>query len=670
MFASLNAWLFAPAGLTPHGFCLLWEPWLIWSHALGDIGIALAYFSIPIALVRFVQLRRDLAFKPVFWLFAAFILLCGTGHLADLLTLWVPAYGLEAMVKLATAAVSLVTAASLWPLMPQALALPSPSQMQAANAALAASEERYRASFMHSPMPLHMQDEAGIIIGVSDRWLDLLGYRREEVLGRRLDAFIAPDSRAESEADWRLLLQAGELRDAERRLLRRDGVVLDVLLSARLESGGMAGAADGAKLRVLGALVDVTARRQAEAALREGEERLRQTQKLEALGQLAGGVAHDFNNVLQAVAGGAALLRRRAEDAGQVRRVAGMIAESANRGAATCRRLLAFARQTELQATPVAPGQLLQDLSEILVHTIGPGITVLVKAEPGLPPLLADRGELETVLINLAANARDAMPEGGTLTLSAAAECLEAEGQPHGTAGPGPGEYIRLEVTDTGIGMDSATLARATEPFFTTKPLGKGTGLGLAMARGFAQQSAGGFAIESAPGRGTTIALWLPQASGTAAPDAPGEPPGVVERTAPPPAPGPATAPLVLLVDDEPAIRTLLAEELQDHGFRVEQAASAEDALALLADTAATEPVALLITDLSMPGMNGVRLIREAQSRHPGLRAILMTGYAGDAASLAVRGALSGAFTLLRKPTSGTELAERAAMLLEQRTGV
>ena len=442
--------------------------------------------------------------------------------------------------------------------------------MRDANAALGASEARYRAGFLHSPMPLHTQDRDGTITGVSDRWLELLGYPREAVIGQPLAAFMEPQSRAAVPQDWQRLLAEGEMRDAERRLVRADGAVLDVLVSARAEAEP-----EGGQVRVLGALVDVTARRQAEAALRETEERMRQTQKLEALGQLAGGVAHDFNNVLQAVGGGAALIRRRAEDPEAVRRVAGMIAESATRGAATCRRLLAFARRTELQAAPVAAAPLLQDLREILAHTLGAGIAVHVAAEAALPPLLADRGELETVLVNLSANARDAMPGGGTLGFEATAETVAPPDQPH-RAALAPGNYIRIAVRDSGEGMDAATLARATEPFFTTKPQGQGTGLGLAMARGFAQQSGGGIAIDSAPGAGTVVTLWLPQAPAGSAADAA---PPVLEAV---PAQRDGPAPLVLLVDDEPIVRSVLAAELEDQGFRVRQAEGGKAALALL----------------------------------------------------------------------------------------
>ncbi len=655
MLQSLAQWIFQPNGLTPHGFCLLWEPWLIWSHAIANLTIALAYFTIPVVLASFAWRRRDLVFKPVFWLFAAFILLCGTGHLIDLFTLWVPAYRLDAVVKLSTAAVSLATAMALVPLMPRALALPSPAQLQAANAALAVSEARYRAGFLHSPIPLHTQDLDGVITGVSDRWLDLLGYARGQVLGRPLTDFMPAEARDAAAADWQRLRARGELQDAEHALLRHDGTVLQVLVSARVEAEG-----GGVPARVLGALVDVTARRQAETALRETEDRMRQAQKLEALGQLAGGVAHDINNVLQAVASGAALVQRRAEDAPAVRRLGRLMAESATRGAATCRRLLAFARRTELRAAPVEAAALLADLREILAHTLGAGIAVQVEVPDGLPPLLADRGELETVLVNLATNARDAMPAGGTLTLCAALEEVRAPGAPTAPHSLAEGRYIRIAVRDTGTGMDAATLARVAEPFFTTKPIGQGTGLGLAMARGFVQQSGGAFAIDSAPGAGTTVTLWLPVATdAAAAPVAP-----VAKPTRAWPLGIEGDAPVLLLVDDEPIVRAVLAAELAEHGFRVLQAEGAEAALGML-DAPEAASIAVLVTDLSMPGMDGVQLIQQARRRHPGLRAILMTGYAGDAASLAVSGAISGSFTLLRKPVAGPDLADRAAMLLE-----
>ncbi len=175
MLTDLARWLFDPSGLTPHGFCLLWEPWLIWTHALADVAIGLAYFSIPLALLVFARRRRDLVFRPVFWLFAAFILLCGAGHWLDLLTLWVPAYGAEGVVKAATALVSVVTAAALWPLMSKALALPSPAQMRETHAALRESEARFREMFVGAPAAMHSLDPEGRIVVVSERWAEFMG---------------------------------------------------------------------------------------------------------------------------------------------------------------------------------------------------------------------------------------------------------------------------------------------------------------------------------------------------------------------------------------------------------------------------------------------------------------------------------------------------------------
>jgi CheY-like chemotaxis protein len=355
--------------------------------------------------------------------------------------------------------------------------------------------------------------------------------------------------------------------------------------------------------------------------------------------------------VLQTIASSATLIERRAEQPAAVRRFVRLVSEAADRGAATTRRLLAFARRSELRTASVEPKELLSEFREILRHSLGAGVIVEVSVAEDVPLLLADRAELETVLVNLATNARDAMPDGGTLRLAAQAETIPAaQDHPSGLA---PGAYVRIDVADTGTGMDATTLAHASEPFFTTKPVGKGTGLGLSMARGFAQQSGGALTIASTSGVGTTVTLWLPQADASAAaqPSEPDPQPARVDRR-----------PTVLLVDDDPLVRESLASELQDQGFRVAQADGGPSALARL-DTG--ETVDLLVTDLSMAGMDGVKLVQEAKRRRPNLPAIIVTGYAGDAMSLALSGALGGAFTLLRKPVTGLQIADRAATLLE-----
>jgi CheY-like chemotaxis protein len=319
--------------------------------------------------------------------------------------------------------------------------------------------------------------------------------------------------------------------------------------------------------------------------------------------------------------------------------------------------LLAFGRRADLRTEPIDASALLHDLHEILTHTLGSAIEVRIVAEAGLPAFTADRSQLETSLINLATNARDAMGNGGVLTLTAAAEIVSEE-QDH-EAGLSVGSYIRIAIADTGSGMDEAVLARASEPFFTTKKDGAGTGLGLAMAKGFAEQSGGRLRIESNLGQGTCVTIWLPQAQASAdAPARRSEPLVAIAES------DSATRPRILLVDDDEAVRSVLQMELEGAGFPVLSAASGEKAIAMLDGGAEVEA---LISDLSLPGMDGLAIIRAVQQRRPGLPAILLTGYAGEGAARAVGGVVEGSFTLLRKPVSGMQLIDLLETLLARR---
>ena len=262
---------------------------------------------------------------------------------------------------------------------------------------------------------------------------------------------------------------------------------------------------------------ELEARIQAEAAARlRAEQELARKRRLEALGQLAGGVAHDFANVLQAVQAGIRVAGNNLErDPAKARRMLDAVAEAARRGGSITRRLLGFARRGELRVERVSVATVLVELREVLSHTLNrPGLDIRVEASDSLPPVMVDRGEMEAVLVNLATNARDAMPVGGCLVLSAGSEVVEQD-EDH-PAGLGPGNYIRLAARDNGVGMVAETLARAHKAFFTTKPEGEGTGLGLSMARDFALQAGGGLALASEPGQGTTVTLWLPVAEGNA----------------------------------------------------------------------------------------------------------------------------------------------------------
>ncbi len=396
---------------------------------------------------------------------------------------------------------------------------------------------------------------------------------------------------------------------------------------------------------------ELEARVEAEVLAREeAQAKAVHAQRIQALGQLAGGIAHDFNNVLQATRGCAATIEKRANDPDAVRRFAQLILTASARGTSVTRRLLAFAQQGDLRAEFVNLPDLLAGLQEILSHTLGSHIAVQVALPPQLPHLFADKGQLETVLVNLATNARDAMRDGGSLTFSASAEGVT--GKATAPAGLRPGRYLRLAVADTGTGMDAATLARASEPFFTTKARGAGTGLGLAMARGFAEQSGGALAIESRLGFGTTVHLWLPAMEQQASAEAP-------LATAPGHA-RPVTRPRVLLVEDEDIVREVVAAQLTDEGYEVLAASDAEAALAIL-DRAGK--VDALVTDLNMPGMNGVELIRIVRTRGLSIPAVLLTGNAEDGTPLALEGAMTQNFSMLRKPVLGSDLADRLVAL-------
>jgi PAS domain S-box-containing protein len=460
---------------------------------------------------------------------------------------------------------------------------------------------------------------------------------------------IHPDDRSVREASLRSIAEGKIDRIAlEFRIRRLDGGWAWVWAHATLMERDPA---SGRPRRVVGVLQDTTERHLM-------AEDLREAQKLQALGRLAGGIAHDFNNVLQAVAGGAALMERRADDIPAVRRRSRMLIEAAERGASITRRLLAFARRGELRMEAVDPAELLKSMQEILAPALGAGIEVQIEAPAGLPAMLTDKGQLETALINLATNARDAMPKGGRLVLSAMAETVgEGRLQPL-AAGLLPGAYICLTVRDTGAGMEAATLARVVEPFFTTKPPGKGTGLGLPMVKGFAEQSGGAFDIRSEPGQGTIVTLWFPQAAEDSLTAA-----SALPATANVPAARRGRAPKVLVVDDEPLVRETVAAGLDAAGYRVIAAADGAEALQLLTSGST---VAAMVTDLTMPGMDGLALIREARGRRPGLPVVLLTGYAGDTAGLDLTTtADSGHFALLRKPVTSACLAEHLAKLLE-----
>jgi signal transduction histidine kinase len=352
---------------------------------------------------------------------------------------------------------------------------------------------------------------------------------------------------------------------------------------------------------------------------REREQALAQlleAQKMETIGHLTGGVAHDFNNLLMAMLGSLELLKKRVPDDPSVRRLIDNAIKGVDRGAALTQRLLAFARRQELRPATVEIPALVAGMNELLGRVIGTDVTIIEDMAPGLPPVLIDENQLELALLNLAVNARDAMPDGGVITFSAAAV---SAADVHAPPGLQPGGYVRLTVADNGIGMDQDVLSRAIEPFYTTKGVGKGTGLGLSMVHGLAAQSGGALALSSRPGEGTRIDLWLPESERQADVAIPAIGPQVDVSAV-------TVAPrTVLVVDDDVLVCAGTAAMLEDLGHTVLEAHSGAEALAMLQSG---RQIDLLITDQLMPKMTGTELIQIVRERWSDLCVILATGYA------------------------------------------
>ena len=390
----------------------------------------------------------------------------------------------------------------------------------------------------------------------------------------------------------------------------------------------------------------------AEVAAREtAQKSARHAQHMQAVGQLAGGVAHEFNNILQAIQGGATLIDGHASEPDYIHRLARIIVRASERGGAITSGLLSFAQQAHFEAERIEPAAMLAELGGMFAHTLGAANLVRVETQPGLPFIVADKVQLETALVNLATNGRDAMREGGTLTMSANTETMTDD---QAISGLRPGRYVRIMVSDTGTGMDADTLAHAADPFFTTKEPGRGSGLGLSMAKGFVEQSGGALTIDSRLGHGTSVALWLPAAEDVA---------GQNIRTPAPEKPTSAGR-CVLIVDDEELVRDVLAMGLEDAGFSVLTASGGSDALALLRRG---EMPDVLVSDFSMPDMDGVALIREIQVLCPGLPAALLTGFAPTDSRLLDAGMRPGDFPVLCKPIVPSQLITEIESLL---TGV
>jgi len=388
---------------------------------------------------------------------------------------------------------------------------------------------------------------------------------------------------------------------------------------------------------------DITERRQAGKNLEKAREALFQAQKMDALGQLTGGIAHDFNNLLTVIMGGLELIQKRV---GDDPRIAGLIDNAmsgARRGATLTQRMLAFARQQDLKSEAIDVPALVRGLFDLLDRSLGGSVLLTTQLPSTVGPVLADRNQLEMALLNLAVNARDAMPSGGTIAVTLREQRLEDANILNLAAG----DYAVLSVIDQGHGMDAETLRRAMEPFFTTKGTGKGTGLGLSMVHGLAQQLGGHLELESTPGEGTTAALWIPLYHGPA-----------LAAAAPLPAetkPAARRKLAILVVDDDALVLLNAASMLEDAGHAVTTAYSGSEAIRHL-DTG--KPFDLMVTDHGMPGMTGTELIEKVRAARPGLRIVLATAYAELPAGAPV-------VPRLAKPYTYAQLQESVAEVMK-----
>jgi len=483
------------------------------------------------------------------------------------------------------------------------------TERQQAEQALRETQEEFRLLVQSvTDYALYMIDREGNVVSWNAGAERIKGYRPDEVIGRHFSTFYTEEDRAAGEPARALDAAEHEGRyDKEGWRVRKDGtrfwahVVIDPI---RAPDGTIRGFAKITR--------DITERRETQRKLDEAREALFQSQKMDAIGQLTGGVAHDFNNLLTAIIGSLELVQKRIDEDPRTTPLVANALQAAQRGATLTQRMLAFARRQELTAEPTDIRLLVSGMADLLDRSLGSTIRIVIRFTPSIGRVMVDRNQLEMALLNLAVNARDAMPSGGELLLEAHEETLG----PANGFGLAPGRYAVLSVIDQGEGMDEATLRRATEPFYTTKGLGKGTGLGLSMVHGLAEQLGGRLRLQSVPGEGTTASLWLPVIAQ----------PAVAETEPPAPEPEPPqTRPLAILaVDDDGLVLINTAAMLEDRGHRVAIAYSAREALELLAQ----QRFDLLITDQGMPGMTGAELIERVEAQYPDLPIVLATGYA------------------------------------------
>ncbi len=498
------------------------------------------------------------------------------------------------------------------------------------------TEARYRDLFEGSRDVIYTSSPQGELLDINPAGVTLFGFASKDEMLAEVDLNRAYGHRAEL---LTRLEQEGFVRDEELQLQTRKGTPLTVLVSITARRD-----ANGRLVNMLGIVRDVTRQRELERQLLE-------SQKMEAIGRLAGGVAHDFNNLLTAIIGYGDLMRDSLPTEGFAANHLSEIRKAGRRGAALTRQLLAFSRRQVLEPIPLRLNEVVVDIEKLLRRLITEEIELRTDMDPDLPSVLADPSQMEQVLMNLAINARDAMSEGGVLSVRTRAVAL-GPGELEPPPGLDPGLYTLLEVSDTGIGMDEATRRQIFEPFFTTKD-SAGTGLGLSTVYGIVRQSDGRITVASKPGEGSVFQIFLPAIQGATPPT----------REIPLPAVLPAGDETILVVEDEPVVRTFVEHLLSNQGYTVLRAEDGEEALELAAQYEG--PIDLLLSDVVMPKLNGIELCQRMTSLYPDLSVLLMSGYTGERFSADAEAAELDKSRFLQKPFSAEELSRKVREALE-----
>ena len=520
------------------------------------------------------------------------------------------------------------------------------SERNRAEKAALKNEERFRDLFDHAPVGYYELDREGRFVNLNQTELEMMGYRLEEMMGQSVWKFNEDEETARKRVLDKLASIVPPAKGVEFTYRRKDGMTFPVLIEERIlrdQTGKITG--------LRGTIQDITDRKRAEQELAFLQEQLRQAQKMEAIGQLAGGIAHDFNNILTVISGGCELTLLRLAERDPLREKIEEIHKAANRAASLTRQLLAFSRRQVLEFRVADLNGILTDLNKMLRRVIGENIELATLLGRDLRKVKIDLGQIEQLILNLVVNARDAMPDGGKLILETAnVELDEAYARTHMEVKPGP--YVRLSISDTGVGIAPEVKRRIFEPFFTTKEKGKGTGLGLSTVYGIAKQSGGSIEVYSELGQGTVFKIYLPQVDGPFD--------GSGGKTAEQEAPQGSET--ILLVEDEEEVRKLAAEFLREHGYTVLEAHHGNEASLICMRY--PNSIHLMLTDVVMPGMNGRELAEHLIPLRPKMKVLYMSGYTDD--TIVHHGVLEERVFFIHKPFSMMKLAKRVREVLDK----